>query len=159
MKKVLIKKTETQSWRTDFRKWLNLSLRFVACLIISGILFVIHVKLNNVYSNPPAGPGLFFFYLFFLFPSQFLKFVFIYFIYFLISKNLFRKNKIKLSHLLFLVPLSLLYLFLIQILFGDLNVNFNNFSLKNFLTQINVFYFYFSLISVIQITIGEGLLW
>ena len=129
-------------------------------VIITNVFMVLHEKLTNTVTNPPTVIGLYFYFLFFVFPTQILGLLIIYFGYYLFSKyfliRFFYRNRKYVLFVLCSLILGSIYSVLMHILFLKISHKSSEISTKSLFKDLNSAYFYFSFTSMVLITILWG---
>lgn len=147
----------------DFKKYIaelpklvRVFVDFLLCSIMAAALFTAHAKLSGERIDPPTALGFYFFCLFFLVPPELLKLITVYFVYYFSVRYLL--NKIPSLGLWLLLIFNVIYFYVVQILFGNELGLHPRYSLINPFSNIDFFFFYFTIVFMIQIDVDKLIL-
>jgi hypothetical protein len=125
-------------------------------VIMSNVFMVLHEKLTNTVTNPPTVIGLYFYFLFFVFPTQILGLLIIYFGYYLFSKyfvvRFFYQNKKYVLFVFCSIILGIIYSVVMHVLFLKISYKSSEIFTGSLLKNLNSAFFYFSFTSIVLIT-------
>jgi hypothetical protein len=125
---------------------------------MAAALFTAHAKLSGERFDPPTALGFYFFCLFFLIPPELSKLIAVYLIYYFSVRYLYFWKTIRSIGGLLLLLFNVIYICLVQILLGDELRLHPRYSLAHPFTNIDFFFFYFTVVFMIEIDI-EKFVW
>lgn len=135
-------------------KWRNVFLMFVLCTLLSITFISVHMKVEGELINSPSTvSGMFFTLLILGVPQHLIELVLIYIVYYLIIRNTcVYMNRI--SAIAFMLLFGFVYFYLIQAFLGGMIGNVDEYSFIGSFKKINYFYFYVTVIYMVQINIS-----